>query len=256
MKTFTRIKLPDGRMKRIPDDVVLRFPIRTSDPAEAIKLVEIAWDEAYWQKIPGEFQIYWTTAFPFLHARTTDVHTAICLGIMDDFLKKFSGSVYDRLVIGVGIIFHDTGWSQLPDTQIAASLGVSGLALTATATEAKEAHLREGLAIAKRELARFTILAPEQRHEILAIVADHDFPERVGEPSLSFQIACDLDHLWSFTHENFWQDTIRKDIEPLEYWQNLEKDLDAYFQTEQGGKMARAMLGLRRDELVLYSKTR
>lgn len=52
-------------------------------------------------------------------------------------------------------------------------------------------------------------------------------------------IVCDVDHLWSFTKENFWQDTVRKEIDPELYAQNLARDLDGYFVTDAGKKKAK-----------------
>ena len=255
MKSFRRLRLPDGRTKLIPDDVLLRFPIRASEPELAIKLVEIPWDEAYWQRIPMEFREYWDRAFRYLHVRTTDVHTAVCLMIMDEFLSLFSPLSFDRLVIGVGIIFHDAGWSKLSDMQVSASLGVVGLTLSKEAIGPKEAHLEEGRKIVEEELSHFSELTDIQRQIITQIVAFHDFPERSTDNGMSFKIACDLDHLWSFTHENFWQDTVRKDVDPHDYWENLKHDMDGYFVTPQGKKQAMRMLAERRDDLMLYDKT-
>ena len=254
MKTFNRLRLPDNRTKLIPDDILLRFPTRISDPAIAIKLAEIPWDEAYGQKIPKDLRGYWDKAFGHLHVRTTDVHTAVCLGMMEEFLSRFDPGFYDPTVIGVGIIFHDCGWSTLSPHEIAASLGVSGLVLTSEAIGPKEAHLNAGRKMAEDELKADPYLSDTQKEIIFEIIGFHDFPERASDATLSFKIACDLDHLWSFTHENFWQDTVRKDIDPHEYWENLKKDLDGYFLTEQGRKMAHGMLLERRDELAVYDR--
>src|SRR5258708_38121230 len=94
--------------------------------------------------------------------------------------------------------------------QVAESLGVTGLVLSKGAMGPKEAHLKEGRKIAEEELKHFPNLTDKQKQTILEIVAFHDFPDRSTDTTLSFKIACDLDHLWSFTHENFWQDTVRK----------------------------------------------
>lgn len=255
MKSFQRLRLPDGRTKLVPDDIRLRFPLREGNPSLAIKLVEIPWDEAYGQRIPSEFLDFWDRAFRYLHVRTTDVHVAICLMLMDELFSLFPSDSYDRRVVGIGIIFHDAGWTKLSDDQVAASLGVTGLVLTLGAIGPKEAHLEEGRKIVEEELKNFPELTHAQCQTIIEIVAFHDFPDRSTDTSLSFKIACDLDHLWSFTHENFWQDTVRKDVDPHEYWNNLEKDLDGYFVTEQGKKFARRLLGERKDELSLYDKT-
>src|SRR5258708_5525531 len=174
MKAFRYIHLPDKRKKLVPDDVPLHFPIRESDPQIALKLVEIPWEEAYGQHIPEELRDYWNIAFKYLHVRTTDVHTAICLTIMDEFLRGFDQGFYDPLVVGVGLIFHDAGWSTLSDAEVAASLGVTGLVLSKGAMGPKEAHLEEGKKIVEEELRHFGDLTNIQKQTIIEIVAFHD----------------------------------------------------------------------------------
>ena len=63
------------------------------------------------------------------------------------------------------------------------------------------------------------------------------------------KLVCDVDHLWSFTHENFWQDTARKSVAPDSYLKNLENDLDGYFVTEQGKRKARSLIEERQVEV-------
>jgi len=64
----------------------------------------------------------------------------------------------------------------------------------------------------------------------------------------------DLDHLWSFTHQNFWQDTLRKGVQPKEYVQNLQRDIDDYFVTDQGKELALKLLNERLDEVEVIEK--
>jgi len=66
---------------------------------------------------------------------------------------------------------------------------------------------------------------------------------------LEIQVLIDLDHLWSFTHENFWQDSVRKGVAPIEYLQNLTDDLDSYFVTTEGKILARELLTKRAVEV-------
>jgi hypothetical protein len=254
MKDFRPVQLPDDTTKYIPDDILLRFPVRAKDAATGIQLVEIPWDNMYWQKFPAEFRDYWEAAFPYMHVRTTDVHTALCLGMMDEFLKMFPLNSYDRLVVGVGIIFHDVGWSQLSEDQIAMSVGVKGITLPKGALDPNQAHMKEGAEIVKKELSAFNELTPEQKQAIIEIVSFHDILDRSNYQAMNFKITCDLDALWLFTHESFWQETVQRNSEPHEYWSILEKEIATRFLTEQGKKMARRMLSERRDELRWYEK--
>ena len=83
----------------------------------------------------------------------------------------------------------------------------------------------------------------------------HDKPGELARQrglSTEVKLVCDVDHLWSFTHENFWQDTVRKGIAPAAYLKNLEADLDGYFVTEPGRQKARRLLEARRAEVRLW----
>ena len=62
-------------------------------------------------------------------------------------------------------------------------------------------------------------------------------------------MVCDVDHLWSFTHENFWQDTVRKGVDPPAYLANLGADLESCFVGEAGRRKAKQMLKARANEV-------
>ncbi len=66
---------------------------------------------------------------------------------------------------------------------------------------------------------------------------------------IEVQLLADLDHLWSFTHLNFWQDTVRKNISPQTYLESLEVDLDDYFVTTIGKQIAKSLLTERKQEV-------
>ena len=94
-----------------------------------------------------------------------------------------------------------------------------------------------------------------QRNLIYTAILYHDKPEELawqGGLSAEVKLVCDVDHLWSFTHENFWQDTVRKGVAPAAYVKNLEADLDDYFVTEPGRQQASRLLEARRVEVTLW----
>jgi hypothetical protein len=66
------------------------------------------------------------------------------------------------------------------------------------------------------------------------------------------KVVCNADHLWSFTHLNYWQDTLRKGVKPDVYLENLGKDLDNYFVSEPGRWKARQLLEARRGEVEAW----
>jgi hypothetical protein len=68
------------------------------------------------------------------------------------------------------------------------------------------------------------------------------------------RMVCDVDHLWSFTHANFGQDTVRKGVEPSTYLENLEHDLDGYFVGEGGRRKIRQMIEQRSAEVKSWEE--
>ncbi len=109
--------------------------------------------------------------------------------------------------------------------------------------------------LAERLLSEYAFdppLTAEQTGMIYTAILYHDRPEELaamGGVPASIQVVCDTDHLWSFTHENFWQDTVRKGVDPRAYFENLRRDLDNYFVTDVGKRRAALMLEERRVEV-------
>ena len=142
------------------------------------------------------------------------------------------------------------------DEEIAASLGVTGLVLNDKAMGPKEKHAFLGAEIAKKILTSKQISLELSDNEINAIslaILYHDKPEEVAGANypmpIETQLLVDLDHIWSFTYLNFWQDTLRKGVAPHDYWENLDYDLDACFVTKIGKEKARELLAQRKTEI-------
>ena len=176
-------------------------------------------------------------------------------------LDKFPEEQINRRLVGLALIFHDCGWSKLSEEEVASSLGVTGLKLTEPATKPKERHAVEGEKIARNILASYNFEPPLTGIEVETIcksVLYHDKPEVVADANqpmpLEVKLLVDLDHLWSFTHENFWQDTVRKGVKPKEYLHNLRQDLDSYFVTNEGKDLARKRLSEREAEVLGLEK--
>jgi len=96
-------------------------------------------------------------------------------------------------------------------------------------------------------------LTAAQKEAIYQAILFHDKPWELaagGDIPVDLKLVCDVDHLWSFTHENFWQDTLRKGVDPTTYAENLGNDLEGYFVTEQGKRKARELLDARRGEVA------
>jgi hypothetical protein len=240
-----------------PQDVVLEQPDTNSLPTDQRHfLTTIPWDDSYFDLVPNDLKNFFQLALPYLSARTTNVHVAICLSYLDSFCQAFADQNIDRKVLGLALILHDTGWSQLTEAEVAASLGVSGLALNQVAQGPKEKHAIESERVARQLLTEQQTelgLTDTQVELILQAVRYHDQPEKVRSAQntmpVEVQALVDLDHLWSFTRLNFWQDTVRKQVSPEVYLENLAADLDSYFVTDFGKQQARTMWEERRKEV-------
>lgn len=255
---FKTIDVPGLGLRKIPEDVsiiVSTNPILVKKQSHS--LVEIPWDNKYLRNIPAGFVESFKIVLPKLHVRCTDVHTAISFSFFDCLLDKYNEEKIDKEVIGLALILHDVGWSKLTDEEIALSLGTKGVKVTKESLGPKEKHLVEGVKLAKGILDEyFTALSQEKKDLILKAILYHDKPEFVNDIKntvpLEVKLLIDLDHLWSFTHEDFWLDTIRKNVDPLTYAKNIEKDIDTYFITKEGKIIARKLLEKRFNECLLY----
>jgi len=259
---FRAFDLPTGEQALIPTDVELRLPEQAALPPDQLHfLIYIPWNDHYLSQIDKTYRDFFITVLPYLHTRTTDVHIATCFPFVSKLIQV-AGAKVDEQVVHLAFILHDVGWSQLSEAEIAASLGITGVALTASARGPKEKHALVGRDLAQQLLARFPFAPPlteTQQEWIAQAILYHDKPwelARQGALPLEIKLVCDVDHLWSLTHENFWQDTVRKGVAPPTYLSNLESDLEAYFSTEPGKAKARYLLHKRQAEVLAWTSAK
>lgn len=254
---FKQITLPDKQIAYMPDDIDLVFPDSDLPKELAHFLAYIPWDEKYMSYVPKEYEGFFKVVLPHLHARTTDVHTAVCLPLLEKMLQQTPEKVDERLIY-IALILHDSGWSQLSDKEIADSLSYSGLALSAAAKAPKNKHAELGSELSKKLLNEYEFTPPlgdKEKQAVCDMVLYHDVTKDVidkGVVTPELYIVSDADRLWSYTHQNFWQDTVRKGVAPSEYANNLSNELDGYFYTRQGKKLARELLAERKAEVGHY----
>ena len=244
----------------IPAEVHLAVPEHTSVPSDLLHyLAYIPWDAKYLELVDPEYVDFFSHVLPYLHVRTTDVHVATCLPFAGELIRDSRAPV-DARAVHIAFILHDSGWSQMTDLEIVASLGVPGLALSGAAVAPKSRHVELGKDLAIRILSEYRFVSPltdEQKEMIYQAILLHDRPEQVaslGDAAASIRIVCDTDHLWSFTHEDFWQDTVRKGVDPMNYAENLGRDLDGYLVTESGKRRAGRMLQERKTEVEAWKE--
>ncbi|HTX90506.1 MAG TPA: hypothetical protein VMC09_04735 [Anaerolineales bacterium] len=258
--SFHKLILPSGESAWIPEDVELRIPDTTSLAAADLHyLIYIPWRSSYVELIEPGYRDFFQVVLPYLHTRTTDVHVATCFPFIRELIQAASEPV-DEQVVRIAFLLHDSGWSQMSDVEIAHSLGVQGLSLSGEAINPKARHAVLGQAVAEKVLGEYEFqptLSGAQKDMIYQAILFHDKPEELaasGEIPPSLKLVCDVDHQWSFTHANFWQDTVRKGNRPDEYLANLGRDLESYFVTEAGKQKARHQLEERQREVEAWSR--
>lgn len=257
MTNFIKQSLPEVGEFFIPDDITLNLPKNIELDKEYWHfLVYNPWNDKYLEYVPEDLQEFFMFVLHNLHARTTDVHTAISITFLDRLISQFEGIEINRRVVAIALILHDSGWSRLSDQEIANSLGVKGLKLNELSMGPKEKHAVESEKIARVMLSKFEFepkLSKKEKELIYKSIRYHDKPEEVTggdqEMPIEVKLLVDLDHSWSFAYEGFWMDVVRKGVSPNEYLQNLGRDLDSYFVTDHGRGIARELLEERRAEV-------
>jgi hypothetical protein len=256
--SFTLFNLLPGEPAWIPDDIELRLPKKTAlDAIYLHYLVYIPWHDRYLELVDEAYRDFFKVVLPYLHARTTDVHVVTCLPFIKELVQE-EGEPVDERVVQIAFMLHDSGWSQMSEVEIAHSLGVRGIILSGDAINPKARHALLGKQVAQKILGEYPFQPPltsKQKNSIYQAILFHDKPEELaagGGIPATVKVVCDVDHLWSFTHPNFWQDTLRKGVRPDAYFENLGKDLDGYFVSEAGRQKARQLLERRGMEVEAW----
>jgi hypothetical protein len=227
---------------------VIQFPKKSNLPEDQQHfLAYIPWDDKYLEDVPQKYLTRFIECLPYLGARTTNVHVAVCFRYFNELITNFEKHTplkVDKDIVGLALILHDIGWGHLSEDEIAASLGIQGLKLNHLSKRSKEKHAVIGEKLARKLLEKWKI-DTNKADLICECVRWHDLPEKVvknNQVPPEVQVLTDLDHIWSFTQENFWLDTIRKGVDPRGYAKNLANDMETYFVTETGKYLAKKLL--------------
>lgn len=254
---FHTVKIPGKNPVFVPNDIEIIIPDASSipdvEPRYINSLAYIPWDKKYMSYVPEGYRDFYRTILPKLQARTTDVHSALSASFVTELIKLTPDPV-DRHVLTTAVLLHDIGWARLSPAQIALSLNYSGLAYTEEALEPKRLHASIGAIVAADVLRENTELdlSLKDKEYIATLVKFHDqinpWPEK-PEPT-EYLLLGDADRMWSYTHENFWLDTIRKNTEPRAYLQNITEVIDTFFLTKAGATIAHRCAATLADEVM------
>ncbi|MEO6514015.1 MAG: hypothetical protein ABIR37_05020, partial [Candidatus Saccharimonadales bacterium] len=262
---FKQMRMPTGGdICTIPTDIELMLPYTWRLPKKDLHfLAYIPWNDHYLTCIPDEYHDFFYYILPHLSARTTNVHTALSVLQLTMMLQHVKQKVNKRQMY-LAVMLHDCGWSEVSHQGIINSLNYSGVAPTAKSRKPKQQHVIFGEALAYKLLDAYDFkddpLTSDDIFVITEIIRRHDCDApwergKFGEMTLEMQLVFDSDRLWSYTHENFWQDTVRKDVLPEAYLENLEASIEVYFFTQYGRNQAKALLAIRRKEVETYLET-
>lgn len=262
MTAFKRVGLPTGAQTLIPDDIIIRFPkVRNIALDDHHYLAYIPWNDSYLSLIPETYRDFYRYALPHLHVRTSDVHTAVSVSQLPYLLTGHREHI-DQDLVYYALMLHDCGWSMVDQQGLVSSLSYSGVSPTSRSSlKPKQQHLVYGAALAFKLMDAYTFDAngptDAEQYAISEIIRrhDNDAPWEAGKYGVitpEMNIVCDADRLWSYTHENFWLDTIRKDVTPEAYIATITAEIPTYFFTRQGKARARQLINERKPEVAAY----
>jgi HD superfamily phosphodiesterase len=175
----------------------------------------------------AEYDPIFQLAKPYLNIRRNDIHTEIVYRFAIRLLESEPG---DATIVMPAVICHDIGWSRVPEELHLKAFGPnSDPALT-------RLHEIEGVKLA-HEILLAAKYDPNKISEILAIIERHD--TRVTALSASDKIVKDADKLYRFDQTGLAIDAERFNIDKTDHVNWLEKQIDSWFLTQTGNKLAR-----------------
>lgn len=177
-------------------------------------------------------------ARPHLQTRSNEVHTRIAYEFARRLLAEEEG---DPRVVLPAILVHDVGWSRVPEERQLDAFGPN-----VKDPELTRVHEREG-ALMAAEILRSAGLPPSTVAEVSEIVAGHD--TRLEALSASDALVKDADKLFRLSKEGFSIDCGRFEVDALQYLGWLGEQVDRWFFTETGRRLAWQEIAQRRREL-------
>ncbi len=177
-------------------------------------------------------QAIWEVAKKHLNVRNNDEHTLFSYLLAQKLLENYPEA--NPEIVLPAILFHDTGWSEIPKDKILHAFGPNN-----KYPELTRQHEIESVAIAQKELPNLGF-NQQQIEKIIALIDGHDTTKNAR--SLEDSIHKDADKLWRYTpHGNRiigeWFE-----IEQAEVLDILENFVLPTFLTDFGRKQAQIFL--------------
>ncbi len=180
------------------------------------------------------YERIWDLARPYLDTRKNDIHTEISVGCARELLGLEGG---DEDIVLPAIILHDTGWKKVPEDVLSKAFGPR-----ASMPEWNRVHEVEGARIAG-DILRKVNYPPGKIVEIQEIIDGHD--SRKEALSLNDGIVKDADKLWRYSQTAVGINAERFGLSALEGVERLRRNLDPWFLTKSGKRLAREALARR-----------
>jgi len=184
------------------------------------------------------YERIWDLARPYLDTRKNDVHTEMSADLARQLLAQEGG---DEDIVMPAIILHDTGWKKVPEDIQSKAFGPK-----ATLPEWNRVHEVEGARIAG-DILRKVDYPEEKILEIQEIIKGHD--SRKEALSLNDSIVKDADKLWRYSEIAFQVNGDRFGLSLEEGIERLRRNLEPWFLTKSGKRMAKEAIERRAEEL-------
>ncbi len=166
-------------------------------------------------------------ARPFLETRDNVIHTRVAYSFARKLLAAEGGN---EAVVIPAVILHDVGWKSVPE-----NLQLKAFGPGANDKEMNRIHEVEGARVAADILQEIGY-DPPLAQEIIEIIRGHD--SRKIPLSLNDKIVKDSDKLWRFSAEALEVDPKRFGVEPAVHVQWLGLQIDKWFFTRTGKRLA------------------
>ena len=177
-------------------------------------------------------------AGPYLDTRKNDIHTEISTGFAGRLLALEGG---DEDIVIPAIILHDVGWKKVPEDVQLKAFGPK-----VSMPEWNRVHEVEGAGIAGEILQKVNY--PEDKIlEIQEIIKGHD--SRKEAISLNDSVVKDADKLWRYTETAIRGIQMGFGLTYEACIERLRRNLELWFLTESGKRMATEEIEKRTKEL-------